>query len=192
MSDCISLVDTLIPIDDLSKWVLTSHMRNVIHTEEIEILSVASGYLEIEPFCVPDLDCRIVGSIIYHSCDNNGLIHSFTCETIPHIFQHGCDTCIKLDCWSLDSKEQIDAPVYEWNPNPCARLLELRSCQMEWLKAGKKTSWSFRDSSGSKTYLSERCLKDLIAEAESQCDELINGGSSGSRCLTFGCGRANN
>lgn len=183
MSDCISLIDTRVDCGAMSQWVQVSQMTNVIHTESVEIISCASGYLEIEPFCVPDTDCRIVGALVYHSCDS-GAIHSYDDDPISHVYQHGPDTCVVLDCWGLNPKQVAGDPVFEWSLNPCVRLSELRACQIEWLKSGKKTSWSFRDSSGSKTYLSERCLKDLIAEAEAACDGL-NGINT--RCITIGC-----
>ena len=184
MSDCISLIDTLADIKDISNWVQVSQMTNVIHTETVEIKSVAAGYLEIEPFCVVGLDCRIVKALVYHCCET-GAIHSFTDIPLPHIFQSGPDTCVALDCWTLNPKRELDAPCYEYPDNPCDRLKALRDCQWEWLKAGKKTSWSFRDSSGSKTFLTEACLKEMIAEADAECQELT--GCVNTRCLTYGC-----
>jgi len=183
LSDCISLVDTQVDKKVLGQWVQVSQLTNVIHTEQVEITCIANGYLEIEPFAVPDIDCRIIGALVYHSCDT-GMIHSYDDFPISHVYQHGCDTIVSLDCWGLNPKQATGEPIFEWSLNPCVRLAELRACQIEWLKSGKKTSWSFRDSSGSKTYLSERCLKDLIAEDEAACDGLsgIN-----TRCITIGC-----
>lgn len=183
MADCISLIDTLVDIDTISSWVQVSQMTNILHTEAIDILSVAGGYLQIEPFAVPDLDCRVVRAIVYHCC-NTGAIHSFTDEPFVHITQVGTDTFVDLSCWNLTPKQRLADPVYTWSDDPCIRLRELRACQLEWLKEGKKTSWAFRDSSGTKTFLSERCLKDLIAEAEAQCE--IDCGIN-TRCIKVGC-----
>ena len=185
MSDCISLIDTRADVNDIAKWVNVSQMTNVIHTEPVEILSAAKGYLEIEPFCVPGIDCRIVGAIIYHCCEK-GAIDSWDHDVICHVFQHGPDTCVKLDCWKLSPKQVLGEPDVCWNDDPCERLHQLRCCEMEWLKLGKKTSWSFRDSSGSTTFLSERRLQQLIAEAQSECDALTC--QSNSRCVTYSCG----
>ena len=183
MADCISLIDTRASHDDINKWTQVSQMRNVIHTEEIEILSVAGGNLEIEPFCVLGIDCRIVGALVYHCC-GTGAIHSWEPEVISHVFQSGPDTCVKLDCWSLTPKQYEPQKEYCWVADPCERLHLLRCCEVEWLKAGKKKDWSFRDSSGSTEYLSTARLKELIMEAESACDaqNCVN-----TRCVTFRC-----
>lgn len=185
MSDCISLIDTLADIKNISQWVQVSQMTNIIHTEQVEITSVASGYLQIEPFAVPDTDCRIVKAVVYHCCET-GAIHSFTDEPICHISQYGNDLLVNLDCWELNPKTQIDSVVYEWCYDPCQRLAELRDCMMEWLKAGKKKDWQFRDSQGSKSYLSEQCLKELIAEAQAEC-EALDPCAPNSRCVTWSC-----
>lgn len=161
-------------------------MTNVIHTQEIEIISVAGGYLNIEPFVVPNIDCRIVGYVVYHCCEQ-GVIHSFTDMPINHVSQVDVtDVLVHLDCWTLNPKQEVGAPVYEWIDDPCARLRMLRNCQIEWLKAGKKKDWSWRDSSGTKAFLSEDCLKELIAEADAECDALTS--CTNNRCLKVSCG----
>ena len=178
-----SLIDTDVDLAVIPTWTQVADMTNVIHTEEVDVLSVAGGHLQIEPFCVPNLDCRIIGALIYHCC-STGAIDTFSTERICHTFQDGCDTIVKLDCWDLRAPLMVAEPVWKWTEDPCKRLDELRCCRMEWLKAGKKKDWSFRDSSGSTAYLSEACLKEMIQEAELQCEaqNCVN-----SRCITFGC-----
>ena len=183
MSDCISLIDSRADPAKVAQWVQVSQMTNVVHTEEVRIVSAASGYLEIETYCIPDLDCRIVGYAIYHCC-GTGKIHSYTPEVISHITQFGPDTCVKLDCWELNPKQKSNEPEFCWIDDPCQRLRELRCCQMEWLKAGKKKSWSFRDSSGSTSYLSEAWFKEMINQAQSECDAQKCGNS---RVATYRC-----
>lgn len=166
----------------MASWVNVSQMTHVLHTEEIEIISIAGGHLEIEPFCVLDLDRRVVSSLIFHCCET-GKIHSWTEEVICHLFQSGPDTCVKLDCWELNPKQYTDSPDICWNPDPCARLAELRCCLME-RKDGVKTSWSFRDASGSYQVLSANILMQLISEAELECDQRCG---RNTRCLTYRC-----
>ena len=170
--------------DDIDQWENVSQLDNVLHTEEIQIVSVAGGNLEIEPFCIVDADCRIVAALVYHCCDQ-GLIHSYDETPFNHIFQSGPDTCVSLECWELNPKEpeaEIDAC---WIDDPCERANELRCCLMEWLKQGKKKSFSWRDRSGDYSYLSEASLWTLINEAEAECDDCkgVN-----NRCVTFTCG----
>ncbi len=179
-----SLIGSHTRREDIAQWTNVSQLENVLHTEELDIISVASGYLNVEPFCVPDLNCQTVGYLVYHCC-SEGSIHSFEDDVICHVFQHGPDTCVKLDCWELNSKQSLTEPAFCWIADPCKRLYELRCCQMEWLKAGKKKDWSWRDSSGSTSFLSESCLKDLIAQAEIECDAVC--GNTGSRCMTYSC-----
>ncbi len=169
MSDCISLIDTRVDFNQVAQWVDVNQMTHVLHTEEITIRSVASGNLDIEPFCIENVDCRIVGGLVYHCC-GTGVIHSWTQEVICHVFQDGKDTCVKLDCWELNPKEQAEQNLVCWTDDPCQRLHELRCCEMQWLKEGKKTSWDFRDSSGDIQFLSGARLKELISQADAECD----------------------
>jgi len=183
VADCISLIDSNASIDDVKSWVQVSQMTNVEHTEEIVITSVASGYLHIEPFCVPNLDCRVVAYMVYHCCES-GQIHTWTDIVHPHLHQVEMDTCVKLDCWSLQGKESSAELEVCWQEDACARLHELQCCQMDWLKNGKETSWSWRDSSGSRTFLTEGRLRELISIAQAECDAMSG---VNSRCVTYGC-----
>lgn len=185
MADCLSLIDTRCKESEIATWTNVSQMTNVIHTETLDIKSVAKGYLEVEPFMVPDLDCRVVGALVYHCCDK-GAIHSWDKEVICHLFQHEADTYVALDCWELNPKPASSDLEVCWNPDPCARLNELRCCMMEYVKQGRKKSWSFRDSSGSLSYPSESYLRQMITQAESECDFQCG---SNSRCVTYSCGR---
>lgn len=174
MTDCLSLLDTRVDVKQLATWTHTRQLTHVLHTEKIKINSVAKGNLEIEPFCI-EMDCRIVGALVYHCCDE-GVIHSWTDEVIQHVFDVDSTsqpfqcTLVDLHCWELNPKLSPDDNVVCWTADPCQRLHELRCCEMDWLKNGKKTSWNFRDSSGSTTYLSENRLTRLIAQAEAECD----------------------
>ena len=69
-----SLIDTDVDLAVIPTWTQVADMTNVIHTEEVDVLSVAGGHLQIEPFCVPNLDCRIIGALIYHCCGTGRLI----------------------------------------------------------------------------------------------------------------------
>ena len=172
MSDCLSLISTRVDKAKVAQWVNVSQMTHVLHTEPVVIRSAASGYLDIESFCVPELNCERVGIVMYHCCDT-GKIHSWTDEVICHIHpagEKGLDTCVKLDCWDLNPKQESTEHIVCWQPDPCKRLEELRCCMMDWMKNGKKNSWSFRDSSGSNSFMSEALLKKLTAQAESECD----------------------
>ena len=183
MTDCLSVIHHPVP-DDIGTWERVSQMENVLHTEEVDIESIASGYLNIHPFCMPDIDCRLVGALVFHCCDE-GNIESWTDVIKPHVYQDGPDTCVNLNCWEINPEKTHNEPELEWIPNPCKRLTFLRNCQMQWLKVGKPKSWSFRDSSGTKSFLSEDCLKEMIAEADSECDSLCG---KNTRCMTFNCG----
>ena len=178
-----SLIDTDACLEDVECWRKTSDMTHVLHTESLNILSAASGNLEIEPFCVPDLDRRIVGFMVYHCCDT-GDIHSFTELVVDHLHQIECDTCVQLKCWELNPKCAADEIEVCWNPNPCKRAHELLCCKMDWLKNGKEKSIAWRDSSETKSYLSEAELNKMIAEAELECDYACG---RNTRCITFGC-----
>lgn len=182
MSDCLSLIGSHTRREDIAQWTNVSQLENVLHTEELDIISVASGYLNVEPFCVPDLNCQTVGYLVYHCC-SEGSIHSFEDDVIRHVFQHGPDTCVKLDCWEVNAKQMGGKPEACWNHDPCARANELRCCLMEY-KEGVKTSWSWRDSSGSEKYLSVSELRTLISEAENECDVLCG---KNTRCMTYSC-----
>ena len=162
-----------------------SQLTHVLHTHPVTITSVAGGNLHVEPYCIPDLDCRIVGVLVYHCC-TAGAIHSWDDEVIKHVYQVGSDTCIKLDCWSLSPPCTTEEPDICWQPDPCKRLDDLRCCEYEWLKLGRKTSWSFRDSAGSSSYLSESRLVSLINQAEAECEAAKTCGTN-SRCITFRC-----
>ena len=172
MSDCLSLISTRVDKAVVAQWVNVNQMTHVLHTEPVVIRSVAKGHLDIESFCVPDLNCERVGIVMYHCCDS-GAIHSWTDEVICHVHPAGelqQDTCVKLDCWEINPKHEASHNEVCWTDDPCLRLHELRCCMMDWLKSGKKTSWNFRDSSGSSTFMSEKLLKELTAQAEAECD----------------------
>lgn len=183
MSDCLSLISTDVSVSDVARWTNVSQMTHILHTETVHIRSLASGYLDIEPFCVPDMDCRIVCCLVFHCC-GTGAIHSWTDERISHVKQIGPDTCVKLDCWELNGKQHSDIPDVCWQPDPCKRLNDLRCCQMEWLKIGRKTDWSFRDSSGKTSYLPVAYLKEMISEAQAECESqsCVN-----TRSITYSC-----
>ena len=140
---------------------------------------------------MPDTDPRLVGALVFHNC-TTGDIHSWTTEVLKQIFvdsdcaEVGNDTYVNLTCWDLIECEQsTDEPDACWNPDPCAMANELRCCMMSWAKDGKKKSWSFRDRSGSISYLSEDKLCQLLAEAESECEMQCG---INNRCLTLRCG----
>lgn len=183
MPDCLSLIDTRVDVKQMERWTQVSEMTNVIHTEQVEIVSVAKGMLEIEPFHVPGIDCRIVGALVYHCCDT-GAIHTWTEVVTPHVFQDGFDTCVNLTCWDIAGKSSSSEAEICWIDDPCARAKHFKNCLATLCTTGLKTAWSFRDSSGSTRWISESALTRLISTAESEC-EMACGANS--RCATYRC-----
>ena len=183
MSDCISLISHPVP-ENISQWQNVSHLSNVLHTQCIDIVSVASGSLKAEPFCVEGLDCRLVGALVYHCCDE-GAIHSWDDVVISHVSQQGDDTCVNLQCWDLEGKQYDGDLEVCWEPDACKRAYDLRCCLMSWAKIGKKKKVSFRDWDEEVSYLSEARLMQMINEAESECS--INCGQN-NRVMNFKCG----
>ena len=154
---------------------------NLLHTQTLTNVCASTGNLEFDTFCLPDIDCRIIGGLIYHNCET-GAIASWTDEPICHVYQDGTGTCVKPDCWTLTPKSHSDAYEICWTADPCTRLHELRCCLMQWIKEGRKTSWSFRDSSGSTAFATEKCLKELIATADDECDAQCG---VNTRCVSY-------
>ena len=188
MSDCISLLSTRADLEKVAQWANVSQMTHVLHTEEVSIKSAASGYLDIDPFIVPDLNCERVGVVMYHCC-GTGKIHSWTDEVICHVHPHGDDTCVKLDCWDLNPKHESSQADLCWIEDPCKRLADYRKCLMKLKDEGNKTSFSFRDSSGSFTFMKQDWLKEEIQIAELACDAQcgVNTRSASYRCNNGYC-----
>ena len=183
-----SLISSHASEDEVACWTSAEQVlasEHVIHTEQIEILSMASGHLNIEPFIVPNLDCRAIGYMVHHCCVK-GPISGWDPEVARHLVQDGADTCVALNCWNLTT-EKVDVvePELKWNPDPCARAEELLCCLAQRTKIGVERNWSFEDASGSVAYISEKKLCEMIDHAQNECDRMCG---RNSRSATFRCG----
>lgn len=182
MTDCISVIHHPLPAD-IGTWEKTDQMTNVLHTESLQNVSCATGFLNADPFTLPDVDARLVAALVYHDCES-GCINSWTSEIVKQVCQQEADTVIELTCWDLSDCEQTEEVDCYWIDDPCVRARMFGECLAKWAFAGKKKKFGWRDRDLEVSYLSEAKLCELLAQADAECDRQCG---VNSRCLTYSC-----